>query len=207
MPSTLPPLGTVAQRIYARLEPAAVHDPANGYALAVLVGGIGAMLQPVHDLAREGDDDEPGWSSILDVDRAPADWLPWLAVMVGVVDDPRLDEAGRRERIRALAGQKRGTPAAMIAAAQQSLTGTRRVIFNERADGNPYLLRVRTIDAETPDAARVLADLRTQKPAGLVLEYGTVTGMTYDALYANFDSYAQVAAEFASYDALRSSPP
>lgn len=175
-----PTVGTLAEEVYeAPLSPYTHEDAALDWPLKTYVGAILDRAQEVADLARESDDG-PGWSAIVDPDRAPLAWLPWLAQLVGVALPPpgspeysQLDEAGMRLRIKETDGQKRGTIAALRAAAQQHLTGTKTVTITERVGGNAYQIAVETLVAETPDEDIVEATLLEQKAAGLVLTYTT----------------------------------
>lgn len=163
-------------------------------------------LQEVEDLARDTDDG-PGWSVIMDVNRAPTKFLPWLAQFVGVrigPNDTATDEL-MRAKVAAQVGFQRGTVGAMRAAAQVHLTGAKSVRFFERYQGNAYRLRVHTITAETPDAAVVEAALRAAKPAGIVLEYAAVAGQLYLELEADHANYAAVEAAYADYADVRDS--
>lgn len=98
----------------------------------------------------------PAWSKVTDVDRAPAEALPWLAQLVGQVLPPQQTgesdatyEARIREFIRDTPAFYRGSVAAMTTAAQQYLTGTKTVYFRER-DTTAWHLTISTRRLETP---------------------------------------------------------
>jgi hypothetical protein len=162
-------------------------------------------IKPTIELVEDG---PPYWSALVDIDRCPALALPWLAQMVGVVAPPQ--EVGEsdnayeirlREYIRATPGFSRGSPGAMMAAAQQFLTGTKSVIFRER-DTGAYRLTVRTKVSETPDEAKVLKALLAQKPAGIVLDYDSISGQDYQLLYTNHPNYQDAYGDYPDYDTL-----
>lgn len=169
-------------------------------------------LAVVEELARDSDDG-PGWSALVDVDRCPTYALPWLAQLAGVSllpiaagETEEAWDASMRERIRRADARSRGRPDAIRAAAERQLTGTKWLIFNERA-GDPYVLGVATRLDETPDQAAVQRAIREQKPAGIVLNYLAVDGQTYDLLALAHDDYDAVQAAYPDYDAVRDDNP
>lgn len=200
-----PAVTATAQAVYDRLAPAAADDEAQGWPLLNLCSALAGMLDEL-DIARTGEGGEPGWSSALDPDLAPAKWLPWLAQLGGVRLLPGLPDDEARTRIKSADGWRRGTPSSMIAAAQRHLTGARRVTFRER-DGGAYRVTVITYTAETPDSALVLAALREQKPAGLALIYTVLDGWDYTEMAGSYASYNALAAAFANYDDLDANDP
>lgn len=169
------------------------------------------MFQPVDDLA--GDTPAgPGWSQAIDIDRAPPEALGWLAQFIGVTLDPSLDDTAQREWIRYGAGERRGTPAAIAAAARKHLTGAQTVVIHERdAEACPsepaYGLTVITFTDETPDPAVTEADIRAAKPAGLVLEYLVADGMNFALLKTDYATFDDVKSTFSTFDALRTGTP
>jgi hypothetical protein len=155
----------------------------------------------------------PAWGVIMDVDVAPFKALPWLAQFVGVTvphqNPGETDEnydARVRDYIRATPGFSRGTPEAMIVAAQQYLTGNKEVIIRER-HGGAYLLQILTYASQTPDSAAVLKALISQKPAGIVLTYTVLAGQDYQLLYQNNATYQIVYTKYATYQGVLSDQP
>jgi tail protein P2 I len=195
------PLESFADLLYGSMRPLAWLDGESGYALAHLAGGVGTMFQEVQDLAR----DTPqgvGWSAVVDLQRCPDNWLPWLAQFVGVSIPGGLMPADQRAWIAGADGFNRGTPAALRAAAGAYLTGDKTVFFRERDPSGavpPYTLEVVTVESETPDPDVVLAALMAQKPAGLVLTYRTVVGWDYQEQTATSTTYTALASDFATY--------
>jgi hypothetical protein len=205
-----PPMGTFAQDLYGRLAPVAVHDESLGWPLAYFCEALGQMFQDMEDVVRDSEDG-PGWSSVMDLTRVPLLWLPWLAQFIGVTLPKRLDgETDGDYRTRAALyvsnrpGFKRGTPAAMIAAAKETLTGSQYVLFDER-NPDAYGLLVRTRTAETASEADTLAALMSQKPAGIVLDYDSLTGRSYQEVKLAYATYTLLAAGNATYTILRDS--
>ena len=116
-------------------------------------------------------------------------------------------------KLKNASGFKRGTPSAIVAAAQQSLTGNKTVILRERdpgaaaVNGGAYGLTVLTYVSETQDEAKVLADLMSQKPAGIVLNYQTITGSNYLLIRTTYTNYSTLRSAFATYNGLRNNVP
>lgn len=196
------PLSRMAQDIYTLLEPYAENDASAGFALRSLCESIAKTMTDVDELVRDGVNGEPGWSAILDASRAPDEGLAWLGQIVGTALLPGDSNATSRARVAAADGLKRGNPALLIAAAKRLLTGNKTVIFTERTS-DAWHFAVRTRTAETPSSAAVLAILTAMKPAGLIMDYATFTGILYLETTALFATYAATTAAKATY-AIRS---
>jgi hypothetical protein len=186
-------------------------DRELGYPLLRFTDAIAAPFDAIDQLVRDTPEG-PGWSQLLDVDRCPDAFLPFLGQFVGVEVDPNVSPDAQRAQIKGEGGFDRGTPGAMIAAAQRYLTGDQHVDLIERApddlgDVNAYYLIVQTYGAETPDPPSVLEALLAAKPAGITLDYFVVGGATYAYVVANYASYTALQAAFPSYAALSSFKP
>lgn len=187
---------------YGQLPPRYVEDDeSTGWVTLHLLAAALAPLQDVDDLVRD-DGDTPGWAPLLDIDRAPVEFLPFLAQMVGVRLRSGLSAVAQRQRITEAAGIRRGTLEAMRAAAQAYLVGDRKVSITERLGADPYAILVRTYASETPEPAMTEAAIRNEKPAGIILTYQVVTGAAYLDVSADFVTYNNLNASFASYEAL-----
>lgn len=201
---TAPPLESFAANLYRGMAPLTWQDDTVGYALAHFSAALGAMFQAVEDLARDTED-SPGWSSVLDLDRCPDAWLPWLAQFVGVTVVPGSTPAEMRARIASTDGFKRGTPAAIKGAAQATLTGSGTVYLRERSTMGtdpPYTLEVVTFDGQTPNPTATQNAILAQKPAGLVLIYRHIPGQDYQHVKDTDGTYANVKTKYANYDAI-----
>lgn len=180
------PEHVLVERAYKNLGPWARADE-NGHLLAYLKVLLDPLLD-IDDIVRDSDT-HVGWGTLMDVDAAP-DWaLPWLAQFVGVSTIVGMDAASQRLRIKQVAGFHRGTPAAIIAAAQQYLTGLRTVELYER-EGSAWTFRLRTYLSETPNPQAVLAAVTALKPAGVVLIYEVQEGLEIDDLVGTIDGLA-----------------
>ena len=205
----LPAHDEVTGEVYDSLEPLAYADAAHGYALLHLCQAIGLNYQTPYEWAHDSPEEEPGFSLLLDVDRCPADALPWLAQFVGVsFVEGLLDEAGQRDQIRERPLWARGTLPAILDAVRETLTGTRTVAATERTGGNAYRLRITVETSETPDSDVTEAAALSLLPAGNVLTLvvvGEVT--TYERVAAAYADYNELSTTFATYGDLRENTP
>lgn len=201
-----PELESFADTLYASLEPLAWQDDAQGWALALYCAAIGTMFQAVEDLARDTVEG-PGWSGVMDLQRCPDDWLPWLAQFVGVVIPGGLSPEQAREWITSADGFARGTPDALRGAAAATLTGSKAVVLRERYPASAYQLQVITYEAETPDPALTARVLAAQKPAGIALDYQTQPGADYQSWKSAYPTYTALRAAYPSYREARDTPP
>jgi hypothetical protein len=197
------PFGT---DLYAELEPLAYDDANQDNALLTYLDTIGSMFDEIEGYARDGPLGEPGWSIILDLSRAPEKALPWLGQFVGVRITEGLTLAQKVSQIQARGGFGRGTPLALVLAAQTFLTGGKTVVLRER-DTSAYHLTVFTYTSETPDSAKVASALQAAKPAGLVLSYSVVAGGTYGGLLAGYATYDAVRTGFLTYQGVLNNVP
>lgn len=201
-----PALTFTGEALYEALAPLAAEDEDHGYALAHYSGAQATMLDQVADWSRDQDDGTPGWAILMDPDRCPPEALDWLAQFVGVRFPFAMDPATKRARIKSTDGFKRGTPAAVRAAAQQFLTGSKTVYMTERWGGNAYAVRIATLASETPNPTLVTAALMDQKPGGILLTYQTVTGQDFNALRDTHTDFADVTATFVTFNEIRDNP-
>lgn len=201
-----PTLESFAADLYDSVLPVAWLDHEYGFHLAYYCAAIAVMFQPVADVARDTPDG-PGWSGVMDVNRAPVGWLGWLAQFVGVSLVPGTTHDEQVARIKSTDGFRRGTVAAMRSAIELHLTGSKEVVFTERLDGDAYVLGIRTLEAETPDPAQTLADILSQKPGGIVLDYATYSSQNYDLVHVERADYTEVHTVYATYSDLRSDNP
>lgn len=118
----------------------------------------------------------------LDAQAADAAWLPWLAQLLGVRLVAGLTEVETRDAVSSgSSGWRAGTKAAVAAAAQSVLTGTRyaKVYDHSTSTGaglgtaSEWDVLVVTRSSETPDPAVVLDAIvrKRAKPAGVVLHH------------------------------------
>jgi hypothetical protein len=185
-----PTVTRAAQELYDAHAPIAGQDEQADWPLLRYLSAIARMFDWIYDLVSP--ETGPPWSPALDVDRAPAFLLPWLAQFVGIRFKTGRTEAEQRAEIRERPRWKRGRPAAIEAEAKLHLTGTKTVYLNER-HGSAYLLTITTLVSETPDVpalqAAILDPYYGQKPAGIVLDFVQIVGgdwLTLDATHADW---------------------
>lgn len=195
-----PPYSDLGDRLRERTQPLAPDDDQWDYAHAKLCEGMMLAFAQLAELVDPPDPYVP-WEPLFDVNLCPGWALPWLAQLVGTRVPAGLSDDDARTFIKELGSFKRGSPAAIRAAAQFALTGTKTVYFRERDAGDAYRLEVVTLASETPDPALVLQYILTQKPAGIVLAGRTTVGWDYEAMTTYFTGkkYSQIAAEFPTY--------
>jgi hypothetical protein len=167
---TRPAVDTVAGELYAALGPITDPDETHEYAALHLCAAVTAPVEQIAGWARDTDDEQKGWTLLLDVERCPDEALGYLGQFVGVTVPDGVDGPSRRALVRTKAGAARGTQQALIDAAKPTLTGNRTVLVLERTT-SAYTFTVVTRTSETPDAAKTLAALKAVKPAGLVLTH------------------------------------
>jgi hypothetical protein len=154
---------------------------------------------------------EDAWMLLPEPYKCPADWLPVLAQWAGVRRPDSMSEQALRDLIGPHApGMWRGTKAAMIAAVKrfyQEDTPSEAIYFEERADGNPYLLRVFTYSTWEHDPQLVQQALLHAKPAGLNLQYEVREGQTYNMLFDRVATYDELFDMYATYDEVFADAP
>lgn len=194
----------VLDAIKDQTRPWVEADTAGDY--RALSEGIAAMFQPLADLISD-DDEGPGWSRLMDVARVPSRDLGYLAQFAGVTLLPGLSDADQRARIRSTDGQNRGTPGALVGAAQQYLTGDKRVVLRERFNpatgADAWHLQLFTRTAETADPAAIVRAVNAQKPAGLIIHFAVVDGADWEAVRTTYDSWLAVRDAYGDWTAVR----
>lgn len=197
-----PVVSQAAEQLYGILAPLAYDDERLDWPLLKYCEALAGSLQEVYEYIYANG--YSAWGIIMDVDNAPFKALPWLAQFVGVTVPPRqageTDEAYDariRAYIRATPGFDRGTPDAMMAAIQQTLTGTKTVYIRERY-GGAYRIEIITKTNETPDPAATLRAILSQKPAGIQLTHSVLVGQDFQLLYQNNTTFQAVYTKYAT---------
>lgn len=194
----------VEEYVY-RLLPDYVRDDDSGTLATFLGKATASAMGPALRLADVGDPDTSvtGTAELANPDAAPRTWLRWLGWLVGIDLDTIPDAEKRAAISQSSSLQRRGSRRSIIRATQRELTGSKscRVYWN-LSGTDPYLITVVTLTAQTPDSVAALAAAVTEKPAGIDLDLQTVTGATYAELAAEYADYDAVAAAFTDYDDL-----
>lgn len=193
-----PVVNVIAERIYEEIAPVTLGDEENDWLLLHFIHAWTNSMMMIEDIARDTDEG-PGWSKVMHPDTAPALFLNWLSMFVGSRPWQGETEEQARIRIKGMSGLRRGSAQAMRAIAQRWLMGEKHVIFNERAAGSAYRLMIRTLQSETEDAYRIGVDLQEQKPAGIVMSYLQIEGITWDTVLAAWDTWDEVQSNYATW--------
>lgn len=200
-------MSSIGQELYDQLGPHKEEDELIGeHPLRDFAEACIGTLQPMEDVIRD-DDDGPGWSKVMDPDRAPVEWLRWLSQFGGGRIAEGATEEAMREHIRSAPAFRRGGYSAMESAVKEELDPeTERKVYIRERDGSAYIMTICTRTSETPDEARVIAAIETQKPAGIFYAYFTITGGDYGTLLIGSASYAEVFAEQIDYGSVLFNP-
>jgi hypothetical protein len=179
------------------------RDEENGWQLLMFLDTFGAQLGEIDDIVRDTAE-RGGWSLLFDVDNVPAKFLPWLGQFIGAEVDTSLPEEEQRLQLKSVQGFQRGRPASIIQAAKAFLTGSKKVILEERWT-SAYTLRVRVYRVQAPDPAKVEAFVRKQKPGSLVLTFETLPADLWSEVAdpENFATWQNVKDAFATWNDLR----
>jgi hypothetical protein len=201
-------LGDTGRDLYAATLPIAFADAENAWAWANFVGALSTLLDVIAEMARDDADGNAGWTALGSPSRCPAPWLRVLAQWAGVHRWDSMTEEELRDLIGPRApGLWRGTPAAMRDAVNRYLPAGAPVYFVERAEGDPYLLRVFTFDYIEHDSEQVHAALTAAKPAGLTLDYQVRHGQTWGMLNQRAASWAEVNETYDNWQAVYDDAP
>ena len=203
------PLTTnVGRDLYEALEPLTFADEALGWPLALYVDAIGTILEEIANLVRTDDQGNDGWTAFADPTRCPDDFLYTLAQWAGVRYPRRMSNADLRILIGPHApGVWRGTRASILSAVGRYLTPPSTVYFEERADGDPYKLRIFTYTFDTVDEAAIRDELLNAIPAGIILDYEVREGQTWGMLNDTHPDWADVKATYATWADVRGGAP
>jgi hypothetical protein len=208
-PPPVEPITTPFQQdVYRSVTPLADQDAAVGWHLLKYIGAIAKMYDPIVTLVEDDlENGHPGWSMLLDPDRAPDhETLDYMGQFAGVRPRSGLDLASHRIRVKETDGMNRGSPGAIEGAARQRLTGTRTAYLLERY-GSAYRFGVTTLAAETPNPAAVLADLLEQKPGGDILIFTQIPGgAQYDTVTYTHSTYNEVESLYVDYNEVLADP-
>lgn len=210
---TQPTVGSVAQQLYDALTPLAFADEACDWSLLYFLAANGQMVQQIDTYASDTPDGDPGWSILLDIDRCPDEALGYIAQCCGVSLLAGATSDQSRLRIRSTDGMKRGTPSAVIGAAQQALIAGQRVTLRERYNpanpsvDSPYHFEVTTYTAETPDADELARRVEEQKPAGNIAHTLVVDGQDWQRVEDDYATWADVATAYATWEDVADDTP
>lgn len=154
------------------------------------VRALSSMFQQVDDYISP-DDTHGIWGRLMDVDMAPDEALPWVALFAGARLAPGLTADQQREVIKEQGALRRGTVPSMRSALRRHLTGSKFVSVVER-DGSVGRITFNTRTSQTPDPDAALESLMEQKPAGLILVHQMISGADYATIKSTYATYADL---------------
>lgn len=109
---------------------------------------------------------DPSPHDLVDPYGCDLAWLPWLAQLTGVTDDPTQPIPVRRASVaNASASWAHGTREAIARLVRPALTGNQYVRVAP-GYGSPYVIAVYTLVAETPAGLDTGALAQTEQPSG-----------------------------------------
>jgi hypothetical protein len=203
-PTLETPPPTAYDFVIAELEPYLWMDESLGFPLSSYASALCSVLEFMQSLVSDVGD-RPGWSVIMDPDGTVDEGLPWLGQFVGVPIPDGTSGTVARQMIKNQLGWKRGTLASIVSAMQDTLTGQKHVVIQERA-GSAYHFNVVTYTSETPNSAATEAALVRNKPAGLTYSYNVYAGQSYQQLLA-VGTYQTVYTTFTTYEKVATHEP
>jgi hypothetical protein len=205
---TQPDMTQVGADLYAAVEPLTSADESLGWPLALYLSANGLMLDEIAALVRTDADGNEGWTAFADPARCPDSYLYTLAVWAGVPYPRRMSKSDLRAVIGPHApGVWRGTKAAIEAAIRRFVKPGAPVYFEERADGDPYAIRIFTYSDSTLDQGAIQQELLNSIPAGLILTYEVRIGQTYGMLRERMATYQDMKDTYPTYADVRAEAP
>jgi hypothetical protein len=192
---------TPAEDLLEALAPFGAQSDENDGALGHLATAIAGTYTDIDALAG-GTAEQPGWAHALTADTAPDSALAWLGQFTGTRPTSGETAEQRRDRVANSPAARRGTPAAIAAATQATLTGTKTVRIGERVGGDAYELLVATRDDETTSEPATAAAITAAVPAGIVTTIVVSNDLLYSEVAATLTDYADMEATFTDYTAV-----
>ena len=184
----LPAPGPFTNGVLTSASPWTTASPSSD--LTNYISALGSMFDTVASLLQESGDPSspatytPSWSTLLNVQTCPTQFLPYLAQFVGASVPPGTDDATARNTIQMLPAQHRGTPAAIVAAAQSQLAAPQTVTLFERQNSiggvdayRAVLIVFQNQLLTTLQAVRTAVEL--VKPAGIQFTYIATSGFLW----------------------------
>jgi hypothetical protein len=186
---------TFADQLVSRFAPWLNDD------LETYLRAIASMFAETELYAFDWETDEDageGWTRLFDPALAPVEALPYLAQVVGETLPVGLGEQASRDWVQDAPNQRRGTAGAVFVAAQRHLTDTKLVTLRERF-GSVDTVQIVTYTAQTPSPATTLADILTQLPADVILDYQTLAGQQWQDVKTNRVNWQAVKTAWVSW--------
>lgn len=188
----------IADRVVAATGEAFTDRAGAGFPLLV-----GALVSALQDIANLTDPATNDWAGAFDLDTTPAPG--WLGAITGTPVPNGLDLESTRAYVRNRPAWRRGTPGAILAAARAAYS--RGHIELLERNGSPWRATLLVYGATELELEQIRVAAVEQKPVGIVLTVEAATGASYEHLRTFHGTYAQLAAEFPTYDAMTAHQP
>ena len=176
------------------------------------IAALGSMFEAVYSLVADfGDPDDPenytpGWSTLLDPVNCPDQFLPFAAQFVGLTIQPGTDPTIGRQMLTSRQGFQRGSPGAIIAAAQSGLTGTQSVALLERTpDAYSFVLVIHP--SELVSLAAIHTAVDATKPAGITWSLVQTSGWVLFQMEAAYGTITALESAFVTDSGLENDQP
>lgn len=190
---------TFGEELYRNVAPLAREDAANDFALQKYCQALGLPFETIYSLVRDTTDGKVGWSILLDPNRVPDEFLPWLMQLSGTRPTAGELAASMRQKILDAEVFKRGTLQSLYDAATRA--GAPTFLVQERYGGSAYAVRFLFAAAEFTD--EILARVVSKLPAGIVWSYGFWENTLYADWIGDYTDYQDLKDTNADYQEAR----
>lgn len=199
-----PVVHPAAEQAYRLLPDYLTRDDAGtDYTTLRLVDALTVGHRPILDLLTMADPDTSasGSCEIVNAERVPREWLPWLGALLGVDVAAWPVEIARDIVAKSGDARRSGSRNAIKAAVERTLSAPIPAprVWANFSGTDPYLISIVTNTAQTPDSVAALEAALTEKPAGMVIELQVVDAATWAEVEVTFATWADVEAAFATW--------
>jgi hypothetical protein len=202
----------VGRWMYDALEPLQEREQQLGFPLLAFADAIGGMFQPTYDIVKDP-------NILLDPDRTPVGWLPWLGQFVGQQVKggqlPDESDADYRTRVAPLirnpAHRRRGTVPAILEEVAKFLNPfpTPTIYAVERQGGNLYIGSIGVITSQIKlgyTVADIQARIEAIQPAGRIITVTGLVGGDWLSLRTTHSSWSDVLSTYDDWAEVRANP-
>ncbi len=153
----------------------------------------------------------PGWSTLLDPNNCPDQFLPFLAEFNGTTVPVGLDPTAARQKILNESGLQRGTAGAIISAVQRNLIGSQSVTLIERVNdaGDPdaYFFIVIVRPEQVVSEQAVADAIHAIKPGGVMFHLILTDGWIISQMELSQATLGALETNFATLTGLENDRP
>jgi hypothetical protein len=207
---TTDPSDEVGGWLYDALAPLQAHEDRLGYPLLAFCLGIGAMFQPVYDIVSDP-------NILLDPDRTPPGWVPWLAQFVGqpLPGEQLPSESPEAYRLRMAPyiknppHRRRGTVPAILEEVKKFLVDGANVYAVERQGGNMYVGSIGVVSSQLKPGMTIpmiQARIEEIQPGGRLITVTAITGGDWLSLRTTHTDWADVRTTYTDWAQVKANP-